>query len=128
VLGLSAARRIGLGEPVALDVGDRGAGGGEAIFRRRRVRLRYRAFGGRRSLRELSPFGLVVHEARWYLVAHDHGRRALRTFRADRIGDPELLRRGGGAARGLRPRRPGRALAGRGAVALGGRGAARALP
>lgn len=63
----------------------------EAIFRRRRARLHYEAFGGRRGNRELSPFGLVVHEARWYLVAHDHGRRALRTFRVDRISDPVLL-------------------------------------
>jgi predicted DNA-binding transcriptional regulator YafY len=63
----------------------------EAVFRRRRARLRYRAFDGRRSERELSPLALVVHEARWYLVAHDHGRRALRTFRVDRIAGVELL-------------------------------------
>jgi predicted DNA-binding transcriptional regulator YafY len=35
--------------------------------------------------RELSPHGLVIHAGRWYLAAHDHGRGALRTFRADRM-------------------------------------------
>jgi predicted DNA-binding transcriptional regulator YafY len=63
----------------------------EAIYRRRRVRLDYRAFDGRRSSRELSPHGLVVHAGRWYLIGRDHGRRAQRTFRVDRISRPELL-------------------------------------
>ena len=62
-----------------------------ASQRRRRVALRSQAFGGTRSERELSTFGLVVHEARWYVAAYDHRRRALRTFRADRITRPSLL-------------------------------------
>jgi predicted DNA-binding transcriptional regulator YafY len=57
----------------------------DAIRRRRRVRLGYRSFDGRRTEREVSPYGLVVHAGRWYLAAHDHARRALRTFRVDRI-------------------------------------------
>ena len=57
----------------------------EAIRRRQRVRARYRSFGGEETERELSPHGLVVHSGRWYLAAHDHARRALRTFRVDRM-------------------------------------------
>jgi predicted DNA-binding transcriptional regulator YafY len=57
----------------------------EAVRRGRRVRMSYRSFEGERSRRELSPYGLVVHEGRWYLAAHDHMRGALRTFRVDRI-------------------------------------------
>jgi predicted DNA-binding transcriptional regulator YafY len=57
----------------------------DAIGRRRRVRARYRSFSGAVSDRELSPHGLVVHEGRWYLAAHDHGRGELRTFRVDRL-------------------------------------------
>jgi predicted DNA-binding transcriptional regulator YafY len=57
----------------------------EAIRRRRRVRMAYRSFAGDQSQRELSPYGLVVHQGRWYLAAHDHTRAALRTFRVDRI-------------------------------------------
>jgi predicted DNA-binding transcriptional regulator YafY len=57
----------------------------DAIRRRRRVNARYRSFQGAESERELSPHGLVVHSGRWYLAAHDHGRRDLRTFRVDRM-------------------------------------------
>ena len=57
----------------------------EAIRRRRRLRLTYCAFSGDETRRELSPHGLVVHSARWYLAGHDHLRDDLRTFRVDRM-------------------------------------------
>jgi predicted DNA-binding transcriptional regulator YafY len=57
----------------------------DAIRRRWRVRARYRSFEGEETERELSPHGLVVHSGRWYLAAHDHVRRDLRTFRVDRM-------------------------------------------
>jgi predicted DNA-binding transcriptional regulator YafY len=57
----------------------------DAIRRRHRVRARYRSFEGEETERELSPHGLVVHSGRWYLAAHDHARRDLRTFRVDRM-------------------------------------------
>lgn len=56
----------------------------EAIHRRRRLGLEYVARTGEKTKRVLSPYALVVHGSRWYLVAHDHGRGELRTFRADR--------------------------------------------
>lgn len=65
-----------------------------AAHRRRRVRGRYTTHDGRQTERELSPHGVVAHAGRWYLVAHDHGRDALRTFRVDRMGPVAL----GGAA------------------------------
>ena len=58
---------------------------GDAIRRGRRLRSRYRAFSGEESERHLSPLGLVVHSGRWYLVAYDHDRDDLRTFRVDRM-------------------------------------------
>lgn len=57
----------------------------DAIRRRRRLRTSYRSFSGERTRRELSPFGIVVHSACWYLAAYDHGRDDLRTFRVDRM-------------------------------------------
>jgi predicted DNA-binding transcriptional regulator YafY len=57
----------------------------DAIRRRRRVRAGYRSFEGTETRRELSPFGLVIHNGRWYLAAHDHVRDDMRTFRIDRI-------------------------------------------
>lgn len=62
----------------------------EAIRRRRRLRMSYRAYAGEETERDLSPLGLVVHTGRWYLAAFDHGRDDLRTFRVDRIRRPEL--------------------------------------
>ncbi len=56
----------------------------EAIRRRVRLRMTYRAFSGDQTRREVSPHGLVVHAGRWYLAAHDHLRDDLRTFRVDR--------------------------------------------
>lgn len=58
----------------------------EAIGGGRRITCRYTRHDGTTSARELTPLGLVAHGRRWYLAAHDHGRDALRTFRADRLG------------------------------------------
>lgn len=57
----------------------------EAIRRRHRLRMTYRAFSGDETRRELSPHGLVVHSGRWYLAGYDHLREDLRTFRVDRM-------------------------------------------
>ena len=57
----------------------------DAIRRRYRIRVTYRAFSGDETRRELSPHGLVVHSGRWYLAAYDHLRDDLRTFRIDRM-------------------------------------------
>jgi len=57
----------------------------DAIHRRHRLRAAYRSFIGEVSERELSPWGLVVRSPCWYLVAHDHRRADLRTFRIDRM-------------------------------------------
>jgi predicted DNA-binding transcriptional regulator YafY len=59
----------------------------EAIHRRRRLGLDYVAHTGERTARVVSPYALVVHGSRWYLVAYDHGRKELRTFRADRCSN-----------------------------------------
>ena len=39
----------------------------------------------RTSERDVDPYGLVFHSGRWYLVAHDHKRDEIRSFRLDRI-------------------------------------------
>jgi predicted DNA-binding transcriptional regulator YafY len=84
-LGFTASPRAGA--PVA---GDTVLLLADAVRRRRRVRTSYRAFSGERTRRELSPYGLVVHSARWYLAAHDHLRDDLRTFRIDRMSRTTL--------------------------------------
>jgi predicted DNA-binding transcriptional regulator YafY len=66
----------------------------DAARRGRRVRARYTASDGTESERELSPYGVVSHRGRWYVPAHDHGRRALRALRADRFSTVRLGGRG----------------------------------
>lgn len=56
-----------------------------AIRARRRVAFGYVAHDGRLSEREVEPYGLVHLDGRWYLVGHCLLRRALRTFRLDRV-------------------------------------------
>lgn len=49
---------------------------------RRRATVRF-VYGG--VDRALDPYGLVFRDGFWYVVGFDHGREALRRFRADRI-------------------------------------------
>jgi predicted DNA-binding transcriptional regulator YafY len=63
---------------------------GEAAARRRRVQLAYRSWRGQDSIRELDPYGLVLHAGKWYVTGYDHAQAEVRTFRMDRILDVRL--------------------------------------
>jgi predicted DNA-binding transcriptional regulator YafY len=52
----------------------------EAVATRAVVSFRYRDLD-----REVEPWALVLREGFWYLVGHDRGRGARRTFRVDRL-------------------------------------------
>jgi predicted DNA-binding transcriptional regulator YafY len=58
----------------------------EAVRRTRRVHARYTDSAGVETARELSPYGVVAHNGRWYVPALDHLRGDLRALRADRLG------------------------------------------
>ncbi len=60
----------------------------DAVRRRKAVRFRYR--GMTRDTddeRHTHPFGLVFQHGRWYLVAHDVDRDAMRMFRVGRMSE-----------------------------------------
>lgn len=59
-----------------------------AVVRRRKVRFGYASRGGERAERTVEPWGLVDKDEIWYLVAGTE--RGQRTFRVDRIANPEL--------------------------------------
>jgi predicted DNA-binding transcriptional regulator YafY len=81
----------GTAEPAAPAAGATVLAVAEAIARHRRIRCEYVSHDGERSTRRLSPWALVLHGVRWYLVGCDHDRGdALRTFRADRVTGVEL--------------------------------------
>ncbi|MEV4739210.1 YafY family protein [Streptomyces sp. NPDC049555] len=60
-----------------------------ACRRGERVRLSYRDWEGRATVREVDPYRLVHTGRRWYFVARDVARDRWRTFRADRVGGVE---------------------------------------
>jgi predicted DNA-binding transcriptional regulator YafY len=64
---------------------------GTACRERQRIRLRYVARDSAASERTIEPYRLVSAGYRWYLVAFDAGRQDWRTFRVDRICEPQVL-------------------------------------
>jgi predicted DNA-binding transcriptional regulator YafY len=61
----------------------------DAVRHHRPVAIRYT--GGHRSDRTLHPYGLVSHNARWYVTGLDTTVGDDRTFRLDRIADARTL-------------------------------------
>ncbi|WP_028479740.1 YafY family protein [Nocardia sp. CNY236] len=55
-----------------------------------RLRFGYTAADGARTTRLVEPHRLVLHGRRWYLVAWDADRRDWRSFRVDRLSDPQI--------------------------------------
>ncbi len=65
---------------------------GDALLRRRRVRLRYLTRGrGVISSRQVSPQRLIHYRGTWYLDAWCHARQSLRRFSLDAIRDARVL-------------------------------------
>lgn len=63
----------------------------EAVRDRSPVAITYTAGNGRRTQRTVQPSGIVAHSGRWYVTAADSRSGETRTFRMDRIVDPQLL-------------------------------------
>jgi predicted DNA-binding transcriptional regulator YafY len=57
---------------------------GAATRAGRRLVMTYRS-KDTTTIRTVDPYGLVFHAGRWYLVAHDHRREEVRSFRVDRV-------------------------------------------
>lgn len=61
-----------------------------AIRTGKRVRFAYQSHSGVASRREIEPYAVMHTDGRWYLIGHCLSRRALRTFRLDRVTDIEV--------------------------------------
>jgi predicted DNA-binding transcriptional regulator YafY len=61
-----------------------------AIRTGRRIRFAYRSHGGAASRRQIEPYAVMHTDGRWYLIGHCLSRKALRTFRLDRVTNLEL--------------------------------------
>lgn len=58
-----------------------------AIRACRRIRFHYQAHGGAASHRQIEPYAVMHFDGRWYLIGHCLSRKALRTFRLDRVSN-----------------------------------------
>ena len=61
-----------------------------AIRTGRRIRFAYRSHSGAASRRQIEPYAVMHADGRWYLIGHCLSRKAMRTFRLDRVTDLEL--------------------------------------
>jgi predicted DNA-binding transcriptional regulator YafY len=61
-----------------------------AIRSGRRVRFGYQSHDGAVSRRQIEPYAVMHADGRWYLIGYCLSRRAMRTFRLDRVSDLEV--------------------------------------
>jgi predicted DNA-binding transcriptional regulator YafY len=61
-----------------------------AIRERRRLVFDYQTRAGAASQRAIEPYGVIHMDGRWYVAGYCLLRKALRTFRLDRVAEPEL--------------------------------------
>jgi len=61
-----------------------------AIRTGKRVRFGYESHDGSTSKRQINPYAVIHTDGRWYLIGHCLLRKALRTFRMDRITKLDL--------------------------------------
>jgi proteasome accessory factor B len=69
------------------------AGLTRAVADRKRVSFSYTGAQGRRSQRDVEPWGLFARDGRWYLVAFDPEADGVRVFAVPRISDMETAPR-----------------------------------
>lgn len=56
-----------------------------AVQQKRRVRLHYESSDSDVTVRDIDPYGIASRQGKWYVVGWCHLRRAIRSFRMDRI-------------------------------------------
>lgn len=61
-----------------------------AIYQHRCARMAYQRHDGRATVRTIEPYGLMLHNSRWFLGAYCTLRRGQRLFRVDRVATIEL--------------------------------------
>ena len=61
-----------------------------AIRGGRRIRFDYESREGARSHRQIEPYAVMHTDGRWYLIGYCLSRRAMRTFRLDRVSNLQI--------------------------------------
>ena len=101
VMPKSVSRKVGdLNTVVTLDLArPQAEGNGSEFFAEisqcastaQRLQMTYSALDGRTTVRELDAYGLGYLYGAWYVVGYCHTRRALRSFRLDRVEAVQAL-------------------------------------
>jgi len=58
------------------------------------IRFAYQAHSGAASRRHIEPYAVLHSDGRWYLIGYCLSRRAMRTFRLDRVTDMNISKAG----------------------------------
>jgi predicted DNA-binding transcriptional regulator YafY len=75
-----------------------------AIRTSKRIRFGYESHHGADSRRHIEPYAVLHTDGRWYLIGHCLSRKAMRTFRLDRVTDLEISATGFLRPTGFDPR------------------------
>lgn len=62
-----------------------------AVWRTQKLMIQYSKVNGETSNRTVQPYGLVVKQGDWYLIAYCEGAEQIRTFKCERIASAQLL-------------------------------------
>ena len=62
-----------------------------ALWKGHKVKVQYHKVNGDRSTRTLQPYGMVVKQGEWYLVAYCDAAEEIRTFKCERISTVTVL-------------------------------------
>jgi predicted DNA-binding transcriptional regulator YafY len=63
-----------------------------AVETRAPISFAYISFDGSQTVREVEPYSVLNHDGRWYMIGHCRLRLAPRSFRVDRILEPQTIK------------------------------------
>ena len=57
----------------------------EAVWQSKKLRITYKKHGGEITKRDIRPYGIVINEMNWYMIAYCDKSNDIRTFKCERI-------------------------------------------
>lgn len=65
-----------------------------SVWQSQKLRITYKKHKGELSVRDIRPYGIVVKEMNWYMIAYCEKSNDVRTFKCDRIVECEQINEG----------------------------------
>lgn len=57
----------------------------QAVWQSKKLRIAYKKHGGEITKRDIRPYGIVINEMNWYMIAYCQKSNEIRTFKCERI-------------------------------------------